>query len=82
MSEHQIREVKAMCRTFCLVNKIQWTRKFERRYIKEFFETRKMNIKSISERRALGIHKERRKTQRHPEGSVLVPPPAIEGDPD
>lgn len=82
MSEKQMKEVKVMCRTFCIANKIKWSRTFERRYIKEFFESRRMNIESISKRRSMGIMRERRKEVRHKEGSVFNTPPAVEGDTD
>lgn len=81
MSEKQMKEVKAMCRAFCLANKIVWTRKFERRYIKEFFETRRMQIQSIVERRKLGIYKERRKSVRGTWPPIPVTP-AKEGETD
>ena len=83
MSEKQIKQIKEMCRSFCLANNIKWSRGFERRYVKEFFQTRKMQIQSIVERRNLGIYKERRKSIRYKANSVLVPPPpATEGNTD
>lgn len=82
MSEHQIKEVKKMCKAFCISANIKWTRKFERMYVKEFFSARRMDIMSIARRRALGIYKERRKSARHMELLHTTSQKATEGEPD
>lgn len=83
MSEHQIKEVKKMCKAFCISTNIKWTRKFERMYVKEFFKARRMDIMSIARRRALGIHPERRKTTRHIEMlNTTASQAATEGETD
>lgn len=88
MSGKQVKEVKKMCRAFCIKYGVKWSRSFERAYVKEFFGTRRLQIVSIHKRRKLGILTERRaKLRGTEEHSVLAPPefkpqPAEEGDTD
>lgn len=82
------REIKKMCKAFCISAGIKWTRKFERMYRKEFFASHSMQIKPLAVRRAEAADARRHaKTEQKPAPSLQSKvgsnlPPATEGEAD